>query len=119
MLRRLAITWVFNAAALYVAVWVVKGLGYGHKWWVLALAAFVFTLVNYLLKPILTILSIPFIVLTLGLAYLLLNGLMLYLTHVFVPDFRIRTVGAAVLGAIIVSIVNWVLRLALGDPRKD
>jgi putative membrane protein len=118
MLRRLAITWICNAAALYVAVWLVKGLSYGHKWWVLLIAAFVFTIANYFLKPVLVILSIPFIIVSLGIAYLLLNGLMLYLTHVVEPRFRIHDVGAAVLGAIVVSVVNWVLRLVLRDPGK-
>jgi putative membrane protein len=119
MARRLAITWAFNAVALYVAVWLVSGLSYGDKWWVLLLAAAVFTLVNYFLKPVLVVLSIPFIVLTLGLAYLFLNVLMLYLTHVVVHQFRIRDFGAAVLGAVIVSIVNWILRLAFGDPKRS
>lgn len=119
MARRLVITWVFNAIALYVAVWLVAGLSYGHKWWVLLVAAGVFTLVNYFLKPVLAVLSIPFIVLTLGLAYLLLNVLMLYLTHVVVHQFRIQDFGAAVLGSVIISIVNWVLRLAFGDPKRS
>ncbi len=118
MIRRLAITWAFNVAALYVAVWLINGLSYGDKWWVLLVAALVFTLANYFLKPFLVILSIPFIVVTLGIAYLVLNALMLYLIHVFVPEFRIADLARRSLGAIIVSIVNWVLRLALGPPRS-
>lgn len=118
MARRLAITWAFNAVALYVAVWLVSGLSYGHKWWVLLVAAAVFTLVNYFLKPVLVVFSLPFIVLTLGFAYLLLNVLMLYLTHVVVHQFRISDFGAALAGALIVSIVNWALRLAFGDPKR-
>jgi len=75
----------------------------------------VFTIVNAFVKPILTVLSIPFIVVTLGLFYFLINILMLYLTDWIVPDFEIESFGWGVLAAIIVSLVNWVLNLAFGD----
>ena len=60
MLPRLAVTWVFNTIALFVATWLLSGLSYGSDWWALLVAGLVFTLVNVFLKPILTLLSIPF-----------------------------------------------------------
>ena len=68
-----------------------------------------------ILNAILTVLSIPFIVVTLGLFYFLINILMLYLTDWLVPDFEIKTFWWAVLGAIIVSVVNWILNVAFGE----
>ena len=82
------------------------------------IAGAVFTLVNAFVKPILTVLSIPFIVVTLGLFYFLINILMLYLTDWIVPDFEIRSFGWAVLASIIVSFVNWILHHAFGDPGE-
>jgi len=112
------VRWAFNVVALFVAAWVLSGIGYGDQWWTLLIAGAVFTLVNAFVKPILTVLSIPFIVVTLGVFYFLINILMLYLTDWIVPDFEIRSFGWAVLGSIIVSFVNWVLHLAFGDPRE-
>jgi putative membrane protein len=112
------VRWAFNVVALLVASWVLSGVGYGDQWWTLLIAGVVFTLVNSFVKPILTVLSIPFIVVTLGLFYFLINILMLYLTDWIVPDFEIRSFWWAVLAAIIVSLVNWALHLAFGDPLE-
>src|SRR6185295_12889334 len=111
--------WAFNVVALFVAAWILDGITYGDQWWTLLIAALVFTVVNAFVKPILTVLSIPFIVVTLGLFYFLINILMLYLTDWIVPDFEIRTFWWAVLGAIIVSIVNWILNVAFGEPEEQ
>ena len=118
MIGRLAITWVFNTVALFVATWLLSGLSYGSDWWVLLVAGLVFTLVNFFLKPVLTILSIPFIIVTLGIFYLLINVFMLYLTHWIVPQFTIATFWWAVLAAIIVSAVNGILHMFFGRPGE-
>lgn len=117
MARRLAVTWLFNVVALFVATWLLSGLSYGSDGWALLIAALVFTLVNFFLKPVLAILSIPFIIVTLGFFYFLINVLMLYLTAWIVPQFTIASFGWAVLAAIIVSVVNWVLSIFFGRPR--
>jgi putative membrane protein len=118
MIRRLAVTWVFNAVALLVATWLLSGLSYGSDWWALLLAAFVFTLVNVFLKPVLTVLSIPFIIVTFGIFYLLINVFMLYLTHWIVPQFTIASFWWAMLAAIIVSAANAILNSFFGRPAS-
>jgi putative membrane protein len=117
-MREFAIRWAGNVVALFVAAWILSGISYGDQWWTLFIAAAVFTLINAWVKPVLTILSIPFIVVTLGLFYFLINVLMLYITDWVVPDFEIRTFWWAVLAAIIVSIVNGLLGLVLPDPDE-
>jgi putative membrane protein len=118
MLERLAVRWAFNVAALFVAAWLLSGISYGDSWWSLLIAAIVFTLANAFVKPVLAVLSIPFIVVTLGIFYFLINVLMLYLTDWLVNDFAIRSFWWAVLGAIIVSAVNGILHAIFGDPTK-
>lgn len=113
MARSLVITWASNAVALFVAAWLLSGIAYGDQWWTLLIAAAVFTVVNALVKPVLAVLSIPLIVVTLGLFYLLINVLMLYLTAWVVPDFEIVTFWWGVLAALIVGAVNWALSLVL------
>ena len=119
MLERLALRWAFNVAALFVAAWVLSGVSYGNDWWALLIAAIVFTLVNAFIKPILTILSIPFIVITLGIFYFLLNILMLYITDWIVGPFEIKTFWWGALAALIVSIVNGILHMIFGDPGEQ
>ncbi|MET7773820.1 phage holin family protein [Nocardia sp. NPDC005366] len=86
---------------------------------VLAVAA-VFTLVNALVKPLVQLLSLPLVVLTLGLFLLVVNALMLmltaWLTDAF-SDYGLKVDGfwAAVLGGIIISLVNWVLGILVPD----
>jgi len=113
----LLISWASNVAALFVASWALSGVTYGDQWWTLLIAAAVFTVINAFIKPIVAVLSIPFIVITLGLFYFLINVLMLYVTDWVVPAFEIRTFWWGALAAIIVSIVNGLLHPLLPDPR--
>jgi putative membrane protein len=113
--RWLLVRWVSNAVALFVAAWLLSGVDYGDQWWTLLIAAAVFTVVNFAVKPILAVLSIPFIVVTLGLFYFLINVLMLYLTDWLVPDFEIETFWWGALAAIIVSFVNFLMQRLLPE----
>ena len=113
--QALLIRWVSNVVALYVAAWLLSGITYGDQWWTLLIAAAVFTVVNAWIKPVVAVLSIPFIVITLGIFYFLINVLMLYVTDWVVPAFEIQTFWWGVLAAIIVSIVTALL----GPLRPD
>jgi putative membrane protein len=114
---RLLVRFACNAVALYVAAWLLDGITYGDQWWTLLIAAAVFTLVNMWLKPVLQVLSLPFIIVTLGLFLFLINILMLYITDWLVPDFDIRSFGAGALAAIIVTVVNWALHAIVPGER--
>jgi putative membrane protein len=118
MLRQLSFTWLFNTVALFVATWLLSGLSYGSDWWALLIAGLVFTIVNFFVKPVLAILSIPFIIVTFGIFYFLINVFMLYLTHWIVPQFTIASFWWAALAAIIISVVNGILHMFFGDPRE-
>lgn len=88
---------------------------------VIAVIAVIFTIVNALVKPLVQLLSLPLVVVTLGLFLLLINALMLWLTAVIsqVTDYQLHVDGfwAAVFGSIIISLVNWVLGILV--PDKD
>ena len=113
--RRFLITWLFNVAALFVASWLLAGVSYGDDAWALVVAALVFSLVNMFVKPLVTVLALPFILVTLGFAFFMINLLMLYLTSWIVSDFNIDTFWWGVLATVIVWIVNHVLAAAF--PR--
>jgi len=111
VLRRFLITWAFNVAALWVAVELLAGVHVSgdHRWLTYVLAGLVFSLVNMVVKPIVAILAIPLIILTLGIAYFLVNVLMIFLTSWVVSDFHVDGFWAGVGAAIIVWLVNLLL----------
>jgi putative membrane protein len=100
--------WVVQALALFVTVQLVSGVSVS-SYTVLALAALVVGLVNALVRPVLAILSLPLTVLTLGLFYLVVNGACFALAASLVPGFRVEGCGAAILGALVMSVVGWLL----------
>ncbi|MEU4839098.1 phage holin family protein [Nocardia testacea] len=93
--------------------------GNGAKIVVLLAVAVVFTVVNAFVKPLVNLLSLPLVILTLGLFLLVINALMLLLTAWIteVTDYGLRIDGfwAAFLGAIIVTIVNWAIGILIPD----
>jgi putative membrane protein len=116
---RVLVWWASNLLALWVAARLVEGITYGSFWWLL-LAALVFGLVNLVVRPLLILLTLPAVILTLGIALLFINALMLLLTSALVPDFDVADFfWAAVLGALIIWIVNLLLHAVLGDVREN
>jgi len=109
---------VVNAIALYVTTLPQLNLGitFNGQWWQIAIVAFIFGLVNAVISPILKLLTCPLILLTLGLFTLVINALMLMLTAWissgwFNLGFQVRDFWAALLGAIVVSVVSFVLNI--------
>jgi putative membrane protein len=102
------IGWGVNIVALLVIDWLFSSVTIG-RWGSLLLAAAVLGIANAILKPILTILTFPLIVLTLGLFYFVLNVAMLALAEWIAPDFSINGFWTYVGATIVVWLVNWVL----------
>jgi putative membrane protein len=115
MMPELVFRFLGNLAALWVASELFDEMTYGDSFWVLVLAAVVFTIVNWIVKPIVAILSIPFIIITLGIAYFFVNVLMLLITSWVVPDFAVGGFWTYV-GA---TIVIWLVNLIIGAARHD
>ena len=107
--------YVGNLAALWVASEIFDEMTYGDSFAVLAIAALVFTIVNWVVKPVLAILSIPLIILTLGVAYFFVNMLMLLLTDWVVPDFEAGGFWTVVGATIVIWLVNLIIAALLSD----
>jgi putative membrane protein len=117
---------IVSAAALAVAAWAIPGIqvtGHGDasKAGTLIVVALIFGIINTVLKPIIKTIGCAFYVLTLGLAALIVNGLLLWLASYIAGQltlpFHITGFVAAVEGALIVGVVSWLLHLILGDER--
>jgi len=111
-----------NAAALWVAVWLVPGLNWsGGDWWKFLLVAVAFSLINSYVKPILRILTFPITIVTLGLFLLVINALLLLLLSAISKElnlgFTVADFWAALLGSIVISIIGWILSMVVGGAR--
>ena len=115
---RLLLAWACNVAAIWVAAKLLDGIDY-ESFWHLVVAGLVFGIVNWLVKPVVTLLALPVIVLTLGVALFFVNLLMLYVTSWLAPGFRIDGFGDAVLATLVIWAVNLVLRAVFDvDGRR-
>jgi putative membrane protein len=106
-----------TAIAVWVAHWIMPNrIHVDSIWWALVVS-FVLGLLNTFIKPLLQLISIPFILLTFGLFLLVINAVLLMVTGDIVPDnhFHVDGFWSAVWGSVIISIVSWLL-----EPRdKD
>ncbi len=112
------------AIALYAAVAIVPGIQPQNPNWISFFwLALIFGLLNALVRPLLTLLTCPLIVLTLGVGILLINTLMFFLAGwigtQFGVGFTVENFWAAFLGALVVSVVSVVLNLVIKDDDED
>jgi len=113
---------LINAAALYAATQFVSGISFDGDWRLLFAVALIFGALNVVIRPILKILTFPFLILTLGLFIFVLNAFMLWLTGV-VSDalglgFHVDGFRAAFMGALVVTVVSFVLSLFVGKDKE-
>ncbi len=116
---RLLIAWLCNCVALLVAAAVIPAIGYGKDAGTLLLAGLILGVVNFVIRPAIILLTLPAVILSLGLALLVINALMLWLTSRIVDGFTIGGFWSTVGGALIVWIVNAALRRAQRSTRAS
>ena len=107
-MRHFLVRWLVTTVAVMVASSVIHGIHYDTTQSLLV-AALLLGILNAFLRPILLILSAPLILLTLGVFILVINALMLLFVHGIVQGFHVDSFGSAFWGAIVVSIVSWIL----------
>jgi putative membrane protein len=122
-MARFLVRWFVTSVALYAAVQLVPGISYEGGWLTLAGMALIFGLVNAFVRPILALLSCPLIILTMGVFILVINGAMLILASrlasIFGVNFFVQGFGAAFWGALVVSIVSFLLNLFIAEEEKE
>jgi len=117
-MTEIVVRYLGNLAALWVASLVFDKMSYGDSFGTLALAALVFTIVNWIVKPILAVLSIPLIIITFGIAYFFVNVLMLVLTDALVDKFEAGPFWTVVGATVVIWLVNLVIFAARHDMRR-
>src|SRR4029079_8834013 len=114
---RLLLAWLINAIALIALPYVVSSITV-DSFLTALLVAIVLGFVNAIIRQILVILTIPVTILTLGLFIFVINGLLFWAVGSFWPGFHVNGFWAGVFGAIVYSIISWILS-AIVMPRKD
>jgi putative membrane protein len=112
-MRHWLLHWVLKAVSLLIVAQILPGIkvdGFGSA----LVAAAVIGLVSAILGLFLKIILLPFIILTLGIVYFLINGLMLKLASEMVPGFRVDGCMTAVIGSILLTLVDYALNSAIG-----
>ena len=121
---QLVVRLLINAAALWAATRLVPGIAFDGDWRLLLVVALVFGVLNLAVRPILVLVSLPLLIVTLGLFTFVLNAVMLWLTGTISDalglGFHVDGFGAAFLGALVVTIVSFMLSLfvASSAPRR-
>ena len=124
---RLLVRLLAGAVALAVAAWLIEGISVGpgttgERVLTLLAVAVIFGLVNAIVRPIVRLISLPLFILTLGLFTFVVNALMLLFTawigDQFDLAFEVGGFWAALLGALVISVVSFVLNLLLPDKYE-
>lgn len=113
---------LINAAALWAATRIVPGLSFDGDWRLLFAVALIFGVLNAAVRPVLWFMTLPLLIITLGLFTFVLNALMLWLTGAISDrlglGFHVAGFGAAFLGALVVSIVSFMLSLFVASHDR-
>ena len=113
---------LINAAALWAATKLVPGVSFDGSWTTLLIVALVFGVLNVCIKPILIVLTFPLLLLSLGLFTFVINALMLWLTsaasNALGLGFHVSGFFAALFGALVVTIVSFMLSLFVSSERR-
>jgi putative membrane protein len=120
---RFLVRLIITAVALWAAVALVNGITFTGGWFSLLVVALIFGLVNAFVRPLLKLLTCPFILLTLGLFNFVINALMLWLTSALSSSlglgFHVSGFAAAFWGALVVSIVSVLLSIFVPDEGRE
>jgi putative membrane protein len=117
LVARLVTAWGINAAALWVASALFSGVRI-HGWWAYIIGAAVLGIANAVIKPVLALLTLPLIIITLGLFLLVINIAMVVLAEWIAPNFSIDGFWTYVGTVVIIWLVNWVGHSAV-DELQD
>jgi putative membrane protein len=116
---RLLAAILINAVGLWVTT-IVPGppyIAFSGDLVTLLVAGAIFGLFNFIVRPLALLLSLPFLIVTLGLFYFVLNGILLWVASWILPGYRVSGIVAGILGGLVMMVVNWVLWAVVGKRK--
>lgn len=114
MVVKFLLRWVVSTLGLWLAAGLLRGgISYGHNLETIVAAGFILAVMNMLLKPLFILLSLPVLVLTLGLFMVIINGFMVYLASKLYTPLEITNFWAAVFAGMVIGLVNYIVTALL------
>jgi putative membrane protein len=113
---RLLLLWILNALALLAVTWLLPSIqlsGFGSA----LIAALGLGFINTLVRPVLALLTLPITVLTLGIFYLVLNGLLFWFAAALLPGFHVEGFVSALIGAVLYGVIAWALSALIPNSK--
>jgi len=107
---------VCNAVALYLTTFV-PGIHFSGNLLTLFIAGLLLGLFNLIVRPIAMLLALPLLIITLGLFYFVLNGILLWAASLIIPGYRVDGLIPGILGALVMTLANWVLSALFGKGK--
>lgn len=107
-MKEFLIRWFVTTLAVMGAAWLIPGISYDSNGTLLA-AALLLGIINALVRPVLLILSLPFIILTMGFFILVINALLLLFVSAIVPGFHVEGFWHALFAGIVIGLISWLL----------
>ena len=114
---RILLVWLINAVALFALPYLFTSI-HVSTFTAALVAALVLGLINTLIRPVLVLLTLPVTLLTLGLFIFVINGLLFWAVCSWLDGFRVDTFWAGVFGAIVYSVISWLLSSLLLPSKK-
>jgi putative membrane protein len=112
-MKKILIRWIVAAVAIYIAGSVISGFSV-LGWQSAFIAAIILGFLNFTIKPIVTILTLPITVLTLGLFLFVVNGITLYVLGMLLSGIEVTSLISAIFASVVISIVTMILSSVLG-----
>ena len=122
-LRRWVLQWLITSLAIFAAFSLVPGITFSGNGYEIGVIAMIYSVINLLIRPVLTLITCPMIILTLGTFTVIINAMLLLLTANFAKilgiDFQVETFMTALIGAIVISLTTFVLNLLSGQNNVN
>ncbi len=112
-MKKLLIRWIIAAVSIYIAGSIISGFSV-LGWQSAFIAAIILGVLNFTIKPIVTILTLPITVLTLGLFLFVVNGITLYVLGMLLSGIEVTNLISAIFASVVISIVTMILNNVLG-----
>jgi putative membrane protein len=106
---KIILHWIILSVAVFATTFVISGITVDPLWVALIVGACL-SLFNMIIKPIINILTLPINIITLGLFSLVINGVLFWYLGTLIKGFQVDTFYAAFMGALLVSVINWILK---------
>lgn len=118
LLYRFLVRWLVSSLGLWIAAGLTNAITYEGRWQVIVVAGLILALVNALIRPIVVLLSLPAILLTLGLFMIAINALMVLLAAWLYGPLQVDSFWTALLAGIIIGLVNYLVTAILESVRS-